>query len=274
MGALAITCTSMVDLDRYPVTDLQSTSAQALIARVQADLSGSGACELQGFLTPVAVQCAVEECAILKPEAFTSRTNATAYLTSADSDFPERHARTFTMKSSVGVVGYDQIPLSNSIRQLYEWPPLMEFIARTLDVPHLYHYADPLGALNLAVMGDGDRLGWHFDQTDFVVSIPLVSALEGGEFEVYPLLRSANQENYAAVTAAVTGTSTPPTRFPMNPGSLLLFKGRHSLHRVTRISGAKHRVVALLAYDTQPDTNSTTELKLARYGRTQPLTAI
>jgi hypothetical protein len=57
----------------------------------------------------------------------------------------------------------------------------------------------------------------------------------------------------------------------MQPGSLLLFRGRNSLHRVTPVRGAQARIVALLAFDAKPGTDSTAELKLARYGRTRPL---
>jgi hypothetical protein len=60
---------------------------------------------------------------------------------------------------------------------------------------------------------------------------------------------------------------------PMTPGTLMLFEGRRSLHRVTPISGDRARYVALLGYDTKPDTMSSELLKLIRYGRTEPLNA-
>ena len=49
----------------------------------------------------------------------------------------------------------------------------MELVSRILGRAPLYRYADPLGAMNLAVMHEGDALGWHFDQTDFVVSLAI-----------------------------------------------------------------------------------------------------
>jgi len=54
---------------------------------------------------------------------------------------------------------------------------------------------------------------------------------------------------------------------PMRPGTLLVFEGRHSLHRVTPIEGDASRLVGLFGYDTEPDTNSSELLKLVRYGR-------
>jgi predicted 2-oxoglutarate/Fe(II)-dependent dioxygenase YbiX len=53
----------------------------------------------------------------------------------------------------------------------------------------------------------------------------------------------------------------------MHAGSLMIFNGRTSLHKVTPIEGHTLRIVALLAYDTKSGTDSSDELKLSRYGR-------
>ena len=47
----------------------------------------------------------------------------------------------------------------------------------------------------------------------------------------------------------------------------MVFEGRDSMHRVTPIKGDRPRHVALLAYDTKPDTDSSNRLKMVRYGR-------
>ena len=53
----------------------------------------------------------------------------------------------------------------------------------------------------------------------------------------------------------------------MTPGTLMLFEGRWSLHRVTTVRGAVPRYVGLFGYDTAPGTLSSELLKLVRYGR-------
>ena len=53
----------------------------------------------------------------------------------------------------------------------------------------------------------------------------------------------------------------------MTPGTLLVFAGRYSLHRVSPIEGSTPRLVALLGYDTKPGTMSSDLLKEVRYGR-------
>lgn len=180
---------------------------------------------------------------------------------------PADHPRRVFGEYAVGVIAYDMFPPSSPLRRLYEWDPMMQFIGAVLQRGPLYRYADPLGALNLAVMGDGDRLQWHFDQTDFVVSLAIQDGDDGGDFEVAPRIRSATDERYDAVGAVLDGTSAAVVRLPMTPGTLLIFEGRYSIHRVSPIRGRTERLVGLLAYDTKPGTTSTELLRLSRYGR-------
>jgi hypothetical protein len=173
-----------------------------------------------------------------------------------------------TVNANLEVVAYDQFPLTSAIRALYEWDPLMEFTARVLRQPRLYRYADPFGALNLAVMREGHELGWHFDQTDFVASIALQPSLEGGHFENVPQVRTSDNDNEEVVAAVRRGERDDLVRIePMTPGTFMLFNGRWSYHRVSKVGGAVPRHVALLAYDTKPGTDSNDALKIGRYGR-------
>ncbi|MBX9723147.1 MAG: hypothetical protein K2X81_17220, partial [Candidatus Obscuribacterales bacterium] len=135
----------------------------------------------------------------------------------------------------------------------------------------LFRYGDPMGALNIAVMKDGDYLRWHFDQTDFVTTILLTSPEAGGEYEFVPMIKSAENPNYDAVKAILKGSREGVIKLDIEPGSLVLFEGRNSIHRVTRIVGDKLRLIALLGFDTKPGTVSSEYLRKIRYGRTQPV---
>jgi hypothetical protein len=257
----------IVDLERYPVHAPGTPGYRALVTRAGEALRATGACELPGFLTPAGVARAVQEAASLAALAYPSSSRATVYLGGADASLGPDHARNIVMSSSVRVIASDDVPADHALHQLYAWEPLLQFLADVLGLPRLHRYADPLGALNIAVMGDGDALGWHFDQTDFVTSLALVPAECGGDFEYHPLIRSEADECFDDVGAVLRGERDDAVRLPMTPGTFLLFMGRHSLHRVTPIRGARDRIVALLAYDRRPGTDSTAELKRARYGR-------
>jgi len=258
----------LVDLHRYPIDGLSSPAARELARHCRRQLDETGACELPEFLTRDAVAMLVQEGDALSPLAYHSVVTGTAYLEVPDRSWPTDHPRRFLDKTSVGVIAYDQFPADSPLRRLYEWDVLMSFVAAALDKERLYRYADPMGALNLAVMGDGERLHWHYDQTDFVTSIALRASEGGGDFEYVPLIRSATDENYPRVKRLFDGDIEGVVRVPMHPGTLLLFEGRNSIHRVTPIHGDTTRLVALLAYDTKPGTRSSKILQMARYGRT------
>jgi hypothetical protein len=256
------TATNLIDTDRYDLDDPE------LSATCLAQFRTEGICVLPGFLRPEAVALLVSESDELAPLAHRSATTATVHLADPDPSLPEHDLRAIALSSSVEVVGYDLFPAESHLRGIYESDELLEFIGRCLGVSGLHRYADPFGALNLAIMREGDRLGWHFDMTDFVVSIAIQSSTDGGEFENAARIRSAEDENIDAISAVLTGADEHRVRIePMTPGTLMIFNGRWSLHRVDPITGDIPRYVALLAYDTKPGTDSTDTLKMARYGR-------
>ena len=261
----------LVDHDRYPVDRLDSPDGRALVDHCAAQLRETGACELPGFLTTAGLDAALADACALEPLAYRSGGLGTAYLASPPDDLPDEHPRRWRGPHAVGVVAYDQFPAESPIRQLYEWGPLREFLAAVLGHDVLHPYADPFGALNLAVMADGDELQWHFDMTDFVVSLALRDAEAGGDFETVPRIRSHDAENYEHVAEVLAGDNRDVVTIEMSPGTLLLFEGRHSLHRVSPISGPTTRLVALLAYDTKPGTCGSATLARHRYGRVTPL---
>lgn len=258
----------LVDLQRYPLLDLDGPAGRALVDRSRAAMAADGACELLGFLTADGLEACVDDAVALAPAAHRSHGATTPYLEQPSPDWAEDHPRAQRLPFSLGAVAYDQFPASSPIRAVYEWEPLLRFVAAVLDRGEVFRYADPLGALNLAVMDDGDVLGWHFDQTDFVVSIALQSSERGGHFECAELIRTAHDEQYERVAAVMDGDPEGRVRVvAMEPGTLLLFAGRRSLHRVSTVEGDRARHVALLGYDTASGTRSSESLQRVRYGR-------
>ena len=264
----AIEPASLVDLERYPILDLSTGAAQRAVGEAQRQLRQTGAAELPGFIRAEAMRVLIEDARRLAPSAYRSSGIGSAYLEVPDFELPAEHPRRILGPYAVGVIACDQFPHDSPLRRLYEWNVMMDFIGAALGHSKLYRYADPLGALNLAVMTDGDELQWHFDQTDFVVSLAIQDADDGGDFEVAPLIRSASDERYPAVKRVLDGSSDEVVTLPMTPGTLLIFEGRYSIHRVSPIRGRTPRLVGLLAYDTKPGTRSTEVLQLSRYGRT------
>ena len=253
----------MHDLDLHSVVDLD----WSLVEKGRLQMQQAGACELPGFVRPEALDAFIDDARRLAPLAHRSGGLGTVYLGFPDETFPLDHPRQWLGNYGVGAVAYDLFPDDSPIRQLFEWDEFRAFVAAILGLDTIYQYADPLGALNLAVMGEGDELQWHFDQTDFVVSLALQDADDGGDFEVAPFIRDADAENYDGVARVLGGARDPITVLPMTPGTLLVFAGRHSMHRVSPIHGTTPRLVGLFGYDSAPGTMSSELLKAVRYGR-------
>ena len=266
---------AFVDLDRYPVLDPEGAGA-AMIERHATELRDTGVSILPGFLRADVLPGLVAECDALAVHAFLQDVQGTPYLELPDAEaWPAGHPRVTWDRSAVHTVAYDRFaPATSALRALFEWDGLMELVSRILRRSPLHRYADPLGAMNLAVMQEGDALGWHFDQTDFVVSLAIQPSDAGGEFENVQRLRWTDgggiDERYDAVARVLAGEAPElVTTVPMTPGTLMLFEGRWSLHRVTPVVGRTPRHVALFGYDTQPGTMSSELLKLVRYGRAE-----
>jgi len=267
---MGIPVDALIDLDRYPVLDDDATAVDALIEKARLQLLSTGAVELPGFLNPTGVAALVADAEALAPRAHHSEGEGTAYLEFPDFSLPDGHPRLTWGHYAVGAVPYDLMPAESLLRQVYEWEPLRNLVEKILDRGPIYRYADPFGALNLAVMHEGDELQWHFDQTDFVVSLAIQTADDGGHFEVFPRIRTADDECYDDVSAALAGTDAGVVTLPMVPGTLLVFEGRNSLHRVSPVGSGLVRHVGLLAYDTKAGTMGSELLREVRYGRTEP----
>jgi hypothetical protein len=257
----------LVDGDRYPIADLSSVGARSLAARCRAELDGSGVSILPGFLTPAAVERAAAESAELAPLGHHSDVEGTPYLELPDDGWPDGHPRVTWAHTRLTATAYDRFPPGAVLRSVYESDELLAFLSYALGF-EVFRYDDPLGGLNLASMDDGDTLAWHYDQTDFVVSVAVQESETGGDFECVPNTRTPDDERYDEVAAILRGDAdSRVVTIPMTPGTLMLFEGRHTLHRVSPIGGTRPRYVGLFGYDRKPGTCSSELLRLIRYGR-------
>ena len=260
-----------IDTDRYPINDPDSGALASVITAARTQIAEMGAAELPGFIRQDALAAFVADAEVLSGRAHPSGGLGTAYLELPDEErFSEDHPRRTWMPYAVRAVAYDLIPTTSPLRKIYESEPVRTFLESVLNRGTLHRYADPFGALNLAVMGEGDALQWHFDQTDFVVSLAIQTAESGGDFEVVPKIRTTEDERYDDVASVLAGNSSRVLTLAMTPGTLLVFEGRHSIHRVTPIVGDRLRHVGLLGYDTREDVMSSELLRLIRYGRSEP----
>ncbi len=258
----------LIDLPRYPIADLASAAAQDLVAQYRRQLAATGVALLRGFLTPQATAAMAAEARTAAPGAYFCDSTHNVYLEPDDGAFPSDHPRRRRLRTIVGSVAYDLLPAASPLRRLYAWDNLIEFVRLVLDRPTLYRLADPLGALSINVFKPGGHHAWHFDEAEYTTTIMLQEAEEGGYFEYMPHLRRPDGGEYDTIRRVLDGDERNVQRLPFTAGTLSIFAGRLSMHRVTEVLGARLRLVAVLAFNGAPDVTNSDEVRRLFWGRT------
>ncbi len=256
-----------VDLAAYPIDRIESQEGRALLAAWRRTLREHGTLVLPGFLTPAAVQSILREAGPALDRCYYCAHSHNAWLAANDENLPGDHPRNIINVSDVGCIADDQIPQQSILRRVYDAPEVRHAIAAILGVPALFQYADPLGSLNINLQRAGQQLNWHYDNADFVTTVLLQDPVGGGRFEYCPNLRKPDDENYDGVARILRGDRTAVCTLEIEPGALVLFRGRYSLHRVTPVEGDTPRIIAILSYDTKPGVMLTEYTRKLFYGR-------
>lgn len=255
-----------VDLQRYPIHDLESPAGRALVLRARAELAALGACDLPGFFRPAAVAGTLAH--VDRDATFRMEDTHDIEFTGVD---PATRAEDDPLRTQVrsakGCVAYDEIPADSPLRAVYESDELTRFVAAAVEAEPLYRQADEVGALNVMIYEPGDELGWHFDRADFVVTLMLQPPTAGGAFEYVPMLRSEDDRNDEGVRALLDGDRTGIRSMSGEAGTLALFRGHLSPHRVTPVEGDVPRINATLAFADRPDARLDASALALFYGR-------
>lgn len=268
IGAEAVAYADTVDLQRYPIHDLDGPRGKALVRTCQQELAANGVCQLAGFLVPAAVAEMSAQAGLLAAEAWASDRSHTVYFEPPDGSAGADHPRALQQRSAKRAIAYDQIPSGAPVRRLYESDDFTRFIAAVLGKEVLYRSADPLDALEIATFEDGDELGWHFDRSEFSVTVMYQEPQAGGHFDYYPGLRSEQDDNYAGVQKVLHGGQAGVIRLTSSPGTLAVFRGEHALHRVTPVGGPRPRINSVLTYGERPGMKLNELTQKLFYGRT------
>jgi hypothetical protein len=253
--------------DRYPIDDLEGPAGRALVRRCREQLRSLGACELEGFLRPDTVSEAVRSVEALQPLAYRTETTHNLEFSGREAELDADDPLRIQVRSAKSLLAYDQIPEDSPLRAVYESEALTRFVGAALEVEPIYRQADEIGALNVMFYGEGDELGWHVDNADFVVTLMLQPPRSGGAFEYVPMLRTSDDPNPDGVRALLTGDRTGVRNLSPAPGTLALFRGRLSPHRVTPIEGDTPRINAVLSYATRPDASLSPTARRIFFGR-------
>jgi len=258
------TLSRVVNTHNYPINNTQSTNYAALISQCRSKLGDTGLCLLPQFITPDALSVIINESQQLAPAAHHTEHWRSSPNGVIEADISQLAHST---RASIGSVAFDQLSEESPLRTLYQSTEFTAFLNDLFDGPTLYLTADPLVSCMLTILQPGDELGWHYDPNDIVVSLAVQQADNGGEFEFVPNIRAPapNAQHNEATT--LSGTHPGIISKSLAPGTLSLFNGHRSLHRVAPVGEGQPRIIALFNFSETPDYYFSRRIQNKFFGR-------
>lgn len=232
----------IVNLNGYPIDQLDLPEGQAFVESCQQQLTQSGSCLLPEFFTSFALEQTRRD-GLEKLDAAHQVDHEFAYDDVDDStlsmpllSLPENHPRHYKSLTRIRFLARDSMDESNPARLLHGWSGMTRFIARVMQ-QQTYQSACPLSSCILTVAEEGALQEWHFDGADYIVTIMLEKPEQGGAFEYVTGLRSAHEEDdFDGISDIFQGKRDNVISLPVEPGTLTLFKGKYNLHRAAPVA--------------------------------------
>lgn len=257
----------IVNLDEFPLDAPDSAAYATLVARCKADLAAGGMFNLDGFLRKDVAQGEVSRLTpILDAASFRHARTHNIYFKSTVDGLAEDHPALQTFETSNNTICADQLA-SSAVERIYQWPAFIAFLTEVMEKPNLYQMKDRLAAYNVMRYNEGQALNWHFDRSEFTVTLLLQAPEAGGVFEYRTDLRTEDDPNYDGVAALLAGKDADVQQMTVVPGTLNVFCGVNTPHRVTAIKGGTPRVIGVLTYFERPDVEFSDAEQLGFYGR-------
>ena len=258
----------ILDLERWPLDELGGAKGEALVAHCREELRDAGLFSLDALIRPDALKTAVAEVApVVDAAAFTHSREHNIYFDDKIEGLAPDHPALRRFTTVNHTICGDQIA-DSVITRIYEWQPLIDFLAATMGKSRLYPMADPLGRINVMAYHEGEQLNWHFDRAEFTTTVLLEAPRSGGEFQYRSALRSDSDPNYDGVARLLAGQDERVQTLPLQPGTLNVFKGKNTAHRVTPVEGDRPRIVAVFSYYETPGFTFSDTERVGFYGRT------
>jgi hypothetical protein len=265
-----------MNYEKYPwLRNLDSPGAKDFLSRANAILVQNGVFTFPHFLSAKALQEARLETITKAAHAFESNDKHNVYLLpGADPSLSPSHVRNREYPTRVASIAYDELDEGGTLAALYNTDTLAEIVRRVTGLPGCYHSADPLGRCSVNVFKNGWKHAWHFDESEYSTTLMLQKPESGGVFQYTKPIRNGQHELVADTVEEILDDSIPaPKRLvqrndlEFEEGTLSIFCGRRSLHRVTDCAGFKDRLVAVFAFSREPGYCNSESVQRLFWGR-------
>ncbi len=257
----------ILDLDRYPLDREGSPEWTRLVETSVAALEADGMFNLEGFLRPGVAEKAVGEIQpVMAARSHVHKRMHNIYFKPEIPGLAPDHPALRKVETISHTVCADQIP-GSTVLAIYEYEPLLRFLAAAMGKAMLHVMQDPLARTNVMAYRAGEALNWHFDRSEFTTTLLLQAPERGGDFEYRTDLRSDDNPNYDGVAKLLEGRDPEAKILRLKPGTLNVFRGKNTAHRVTTVQGERERMIAVFSYYEKPGVMFSPEERVGFYGR-------
>ena len=253
---------AIVNLNKYPL------DKSSFINQCKSTIDAEGCIVLPDFLRKDSIKQLIKESRQNQYKAFYCEQKHSVYIAPLDESLPVDHPYNRQVISSKGCITDDQLEDNSDLKSLYRSELFRDFIAEVVGEKYLYEYADNLSSINIHYAAESQELGWHFDNSSFAITLLIQKPNEGGSFEYIRDFRDSdnNVMNYEGVNDLLDDKFSPNI-LSMDSGSLVLFRGRNAVHRVTPTKGNRVRILSVLAYNSAPGIQLSESARMTFYGK-------
>ncbi|MEL7131285.1 MAG: 2OG-Fe(II) oxygenase [Pseudomonadota bacterium] len=256
----------IIDLDRYPLHRPHTAQWDALVAFAKDGLARDGLFNLPGFMTPTALAAVLDHVhPRMATESFHHRRAHNIYFKDTVDGLAPDHPALTKVETANHTLCHDQMR-GTALDQIYQWREFATFLSAVMDKNELFTMDDALAGLNVLEYRPGEALNWHFDRSVFTTTLLLQEASSGGLFEYAKDLRSDDDPNHAGIADLLQGR-TAPAQLIQKAGTLNVFLGVNTAHRVSTVGSGISRIVAVLSHYDTPGCAFSPQEQMGFFGR-------
>ena len=269
-----------MNFEKYPwLRDLSSPSAIPFLLKARQELKENGVTTIPNFVTKEALELMRRESVELSDIAYETNDTHNVYLLSPPLDlnkYPDKHhIRNRQYKTHVASVAYDELNSDNPLANLYNSETLLRLVGFVTGQKQLYHSADPLGRCSVNVFKHRWQHAWHFDESEYSTTLMIQKPEKGGIFQYSEKIRNDSDELVENLVEEIIDENIQDENrlakrhnLTFEEGTLSIFSGRRSLHRVTDCYGSKNRLVAVFTFSAEKNYKNSVEVRKMFWGRT------
>lgn len=202
----------------------------------------------------------------LKKHSYRSSSEYNVYISEYDNTFSSDSPRNRIMSTSKKCIPNDLIPKYSILQRLYDSSFLKDFFCELLDKENLYPYEDSLSSININYYDKGDALGWHFDNSDYTITLLIKNCTKGGVYEFFNDMRYKDGKEDYAFVEKILDNEVSGTKIDSFEGDLMIFKGNKSIHQVTAVEEGE-RILVTFNYNEKIGVSLSEKSRKTFFGR-------